>query len=503
MVLKNNSLLPYITIFLIALVTRFPLIEKFQSHWDGPDYSIAILSYSLENNTPTAPGYPLYIAFGKLVNFLFHDPHLSLLFISVLVTALGSVVIIFVVKRIFNYQSGLIASLLYLTGSTFYFFSLTPYGYVTLPLLNILLAYVVYLSFLNKKNVGLLLGIVVGIFFGIRPQEMIQVGLLALLGFVSLKNKQRIVFLITFFAITSSWLIPQILDTGGIKNYLEINFSRADSGLFVYSIAHNLEAMIKGFLLSFGIASIFMLFYGRKIVKETSIITKNKKIILFFTAWIVPSLLFNLIVRSDHAGYQMTYLTAFLILISYGIYKTFKNKKLLILATAILCGFNLYWFFYDRDPNFEKPFKPTSFHYSDIRKNDLIIGSKVNYVRENFDSGNTLLVSTEVAWRMYSYYLKSYEIVALNALDNKEAPYIYNKFTGRNWNQERSQSKEFSLKIPDNISRIILMDTAMSNWVVGKDYKVVNLSANSSVTIISVKKDSTMLYDYHFIKFSN
>ena len=32
--------------------------------------------------------------------------------------------------------------------------------------------------------------------------------------------------------------------------------------------------------------------------------------------WILPALVFNLFVRSDHAGHQMTYLSAFILLIS-------------------------------------------------------------------------------------------------------------------------------------------------------------------------------------------
>ena len=52
---------------------RFPLIEKMQSHWDGPQYSIAVVRYSLIQETPAPPGYPLYIAMGRLFYFFTHD----------------------------------------------------------------------------------------------------------------------------------------------------------------------------------------------------------------------------------------------------------------------------------------------------------------------------------------------------------------------------------------------------------------------------------------------
>jgi hypothetical protein len=498
--MKLNSFLPYILIFFIALASRLPLLEQFQSHWDGADYAIAVVSYSLENYTPTAPGYPLYIASAKLINIIVNDPHTSLLLLSALITSIGALAFIFVGKRIFNIKTGIIASLIYLTGSTFYYFSLTPYGYVYLPLLNILLAYSVYLSFIKKKDVGLFLGIIVGLFFGVRPQEMIQVGFLALLGFIFLRNKQKVIFIFTFVVITCAWLIPLVIDSGGIKNYININLNSANQGFFLYSLDRSLIVMLKGFLLSFGIASIFILYYGLKVFKNISIISKHKKIIFFFAVWAVPSILFNLFVRTDHAGYQMTYLTSFLILISYGLYRTVRNNNLFVLVVALTCIFNLYWFFYDRDPKFEKPFRPTSFHYSDIRKNDIIIGSKINYVKNNFNPENTLLISTEVAWRQYAYYLKDFHIVALNAFDNKKPPYIYGKFEGHNWITKRKDQINFTYKIPENINRIIFMDTAMNDWIDGNNYKVINLPGNGRITFMDVNNKSKMLYDYRFIK---
>ena len=73
----------------IALVSRLPLIEKIQSHWDGPDYSIAVIRYSFAQFTPTAPGYPLYIAAGKFFHIFIDDPHKSILLVSVLGSIVG------------------------------------------------------------------------------------------------------------------------------------------------------------------------------------------------------------------------------------------------------------------------------------------------------------------------------------------------------------------------------------------------------------------------------
>ncbi len=500
--MKIKSFFPYIAISLIALVTRLPLIEVFQSHWDGADYSIAIIRYSLAENTPTPPGYPLYLAIGKFFNLFIEDPHKSIVLVSVLASIIGAIAFYAYGRKIYNKYVGIAATAIFLTGSTFYYFSLTPYGYELITAFIVILALVIYQTYILKKQNGILFGLVLGICFGIRPQEMLLIGPLALLGFIFLSKKNKIYTILTFLIITFLWLLPMIRDTGGVQNYIALNLNAASADGFTHSFMYNLPLAIKGLLLTCGISAIFLAYYPYKLLFKK--IKINKKVSIFYLVWILPGIFYNLFVRGEHAGYQVSYLTAIIILISYAMWKV--NEKRIFLFyffVFIVAIFNLYWFFYDRDPNYSKPFRPTSFHYSDIRKNDLIIGNKVNYVKNNFNSNNTLLISTEAAWRQYSYYLKDYRIVALNALNNTEKPYIYNKFEGQNWNQKRSLSKNFSLNIPDKISQIILMDTQMNDWLIGINHQVINLPGNSRITIIPIKKNPTMLYDYHFIKFSN
>jgi len=240
------------------------------------------------------------------------------------------------------------------------------------------------------------------------------------------------------------------------------------------------------------------------ISKKKNIWGKNKKIIFFYTIWVVPGFLYNLFLGSQHAGYQMSYLTCFLILISYAVWQTTKKYKMLFVFTVCAIAlFNLYWFFFDRDPHFVKPYRPTSFHYSDIRKNDVKVGSKVQFVQERFDPQKTLLISTEVLWRPYSYYLKTYHLIALTALDNIESPYIYNRFETTNWNLRWYQTKNFTVIIPKNILAVIFMDDPASQWIRNYRFIQYNLPGNSSITKMSVKPGDTIVYGYHSIKVIN
>ena len=88
--LKKKDCLLSLTFFLIGIITRVPLIEKMQSHWDGSLFSIAVLNYSIEKNTPPTPGHPLYIAFGKIFYYLVNDPHIAILLVSALFSGLSA-----------------------------------------------------------------------------------------------------------------------------------------------------------------------------------------------------------------------------------------------------------------------------------------------------------------------------------------------------------------------------------------------------------------------------
>ena len=399
----------------------------------------------------------------------------------------------------YNSAVGITAATIFLTASTFYYFSLTPYGFELLIGAVMLLALSVYRIFVQRKQEGVYFGIVSAVYFGIRPQETFLIGPLAMLGFAFLNKKQKLIAAVAFTIITFLWLIPLIQTSGGLNSYIDFNLTALRTDVFNYTFKHNLELVIKGFLLTFGLSCFFLLYYLFAYFRKKNL-PKNR-ILIFYALWIIPGILFNLFVRAEHAGYQISYLGGFIILVSYAIWKTTKKSKLLYwIAVLAIAVFNLYWFFYDRDPNYIKPYRPSSFHYSDIRKNDLKVGSKVEYVQKNFNSDKTLLITTDAMWRPYSYYLKSYRLIGISALSNIDTPYAYSIFEGYNWDIKGFISEKFEMKIPENIEKIVFMEDEAYKWIKSYPYKKIDLPGNSKITVISVPANSKLIYDYHSIR---
>lgn len=487
----------------IGIISRVPIVEKFQSQWDGPDYSIALIRYSFNQETPSPPGYPLYIEIGRFFYLFFHDLHTAIVAIGVFGSVLGAIVFYIVGTKMYNRWVGVCATTIFFTGSTFYYFGLTTYPYILLPGTTTLLAYIVYRIYIKHKQEGYLFGFAAALCFCIRPQEVIQIGLIYLLGIVFLNNRERVKAFVVFIIITILCFLP-IFYAIGFMQYFIISYHFAQYDITNATIYQRLEVMIKGFLLSFGVSGIYVLYYiwKWKFKNSRNILAKNHKIIIFYACWIIPGVFYNLFLRSEHAGYQMSYLSGLLLLISYAIWRLHrKNRKIFIIAIFVIAIFNLYWFFYNRDPNYTKPYRPTSFHYSDIRKNDLKVGSKVSFIQQKFTPSTSYLISTEVLWRPYSYYLKPYRLTALNALDNTQLPYSYARYDIANWNMATYERKQYVLTFPKDVKYVIFPDDDAYKWIINAQYRVYKLPGNSTVTVVTIKPNTKIIYNYHYVKF--
>lgn len=496
---KNDYLIGFI-LFFTGLFSRLPLTEKIFSQWDGPLYALGIIHYSFEQRTPTFPGYPFYIGLGKFFYLFLNNPQNAILAVSVFGSAIGALVLYLIGKKMYSRNAGISAAIIFLTGSTFYYFGLTTYAYILTPITTSLLAYSVFRIFIKNKQEGLILGTSLGISIGVRPQEAIQIIVLFLLGFFILKRQEKIKSILAFILVTLLWLIP-VMNAVGFSDYLKFLV-----GLKSYNVnapvLQNIELMIKGFLLSFGVSCIFLMYFVFKYWKNwKKSVLKNSKIIIFYASWILPGLLINLLLRSDHAGYQMTYLSGFIFLIAFALWKLSEKKTILFFFLLTLtAAFNLYWFFYDRDPKFIKPYRPTSFHYSDIRKNDIKTGGKIDFIKSHFNPDTTFIISTPTLWRPFSYYLNEYQLTDLSGLENPQPAYIYTRENIKEQYMWEFQNKSLTVNIPGKITTVVFTDDSAYSWIKNYPYKTYKLPGNSFITSISVSSLDKILYNYHSVK---
>lgn len=499
--MKKQDIALSLLFFFIGIFSRFPLIEKMHSHVDSSSLTLALIDYNFEQETPAPPGYPLYIGLAKLFMFVTHDPHRAILYVSVLFSGIGAVVFFLAGKSFSNRATGIIATMLFLSAPTFYFFGLTVYPYLVAVVMTTLIAWCVYEIAFKKKQYGILLGVLYALSLGVRPQEALTTFPLFLYGLLMMSFAQRVRSIHTFFLVLFLWLIPFLSIAGDMWGYLEHLRKAASSALpmptLLYFLTRRFE-LASGFFLTFGagiiIIAIFVLRLIFRFMKTRSFSTSEKKKVLFFAAWSIPSLLFNFFVRTEHAGYQTGYLTFFLFLLAIGIWKMFKNRMLLTVGvTLFIVVVNLFLFFYNRDPGFIRPYRQSSFHYSDIKRNDYALSNKVIYIKNNYDPKKTLIVSGPVFWRHARYYLPEYQIYEIDALVTDDPRVRDTRRDARDWKYQEYRTTNYSLRVFQPIDTLILFDDESDNWVQTAK-KIKQFKGMTKLTIVPVKQGDSVRY---------
>lgn len=495
--------------FFIGIISRFPLIEKMQSHWDGPDYTLALIKYSFAEQTPSPPGYPLYIAIGRVFHLFIQDPHMAILAVSVMFAGVGAMLFYLVGNIIFNSKVGIIAASIFLSAPTIYFFGITANPYGILPITAAILACIVYSIKTKKENYGLLLGLGFSFAIGIRPQDTIFLLPLAIFGLCSLNIKQRYISLVAFLIVSFSWFFWISFLLGGPNRYIYSIISSAESSDFKKFSIFNASTvwffMLKGLYLTLGLAGTFLLYYIKKLWTSKRnfgfvLDSRTKDLIILFSLWIIPSLFFNAIVRSDHAAHQMAYLSALIFLTSFAIWKITRKRIFLqnLLLVLIIC-FNLFTFFRDRDPGNKKPYVSQSYHYSEIRKNDLRLKGIVSFIESHLDSNKTIVLSDPEIFRPVMYHLKDYRVYAYSKFDQKDNDTIH---FGYKWDYKILIGD--TLTIPGNINTIIsITNNKIYRFPKIKSVKKFTLAGNSFIYVFQTKLNSRYLMKIHTIESLN
>lgn len=492
--MKIGDYLAISLLFIIGILSRIPFIEKMQSHWDGAQYTIGVIRYSLVQNTPSPPGYPIYIALGKFANIFTQDPHLAILSVSVFLSAFSAVLFYFVGKTFFNRTVGFIASLIFLSSPVFYYFGITANPYGGLVATTLLLVLTVYGIYCKNKNWGIGLSLVFSLAIGYRPQDTIFLTPLCILGLYGLSNKDRIYSVVAFIVASAFWAIPLFINAGGVGSYVDIMKNYTSQGAVTYpSFAKTLDyafIVIKGIYLTLGVSVVILVFY----LTLNSNRFKFTKLSILLLVWMLPSLLFNLIVRSDHAAHQVTFLSALILISSLTLTKVFEAKRsILFLSVLLICFFNLYTFFRNRDPVNTNPYVSQSYHYFEIRKNDLRLNELVSFIIINYSSEKTIVIVDPELFRQTTYYLKDFNVFSYGALDSSSLPHINVVHHGKSWNYDRNIDSSHVLDIPNGIENVVLLFNNRFLSIEAKQKSELLVKGNAKIYEINVVKGDKFL----------
>jgi hypothetical protein len=181
--------LPSLVVAIVVAVTRLRAIPRTCWQPEEIGFTRALLTFDPMQQQPDAPGYPLVVGLGKLVNAFVHDPFASLIVLSVVASIAGAVMLTLAFARILNdeWAGAAGAALVYLSPAMLVFTPLPNAEAVSMALIAATL-----LAF--ARGNGVALGICAAATVAARPQTIFA--MLVLLLFA--RNRRAFVaFIVT------------------------------------------------------------------------------------------------------------------------------------------------------------------------------------------------------------------------------------------------------------------------------------------------------------------
>ena len=328
---KRLDLIISLLITAIVALTRIPFVSKFLYEWDSASYGQAFQNFNIAQGQPQPPGYILFIALGKVVNYIFNDPNTSMVFLSVAFSILTAVLIYFFVKQIFSRRIALITSILLIFNPLFWFYGEIASIYIFEAFFAVLIAYLSYNVLKGDGRFLYLSALVLGLAGGFRldlVEFMFPLWLFSLwFGKTSyFKISKALIVLILAVLL---WFIPTIISTGGLGEYLQLSAAQSSASTITsIVVGASLSAQVInsglatvwslwGLTISGIIMILLFLIYHHSGWRTKFIPYLKNPLNIFFILWIAPAFLFYLIIYVIKPGYILVYLPALMIILGY------------------------------------------------------------------------------------------------------------------------------------------------------------------------------------------
>ena len=407
----------WISVGLLALtfLTRIPFCTKILYHWDSVNFAYAMREFSVAKEQPQAPGYIVYVWLCRLVDLLFNDAQTTMVWISVIASALAVAALFCLGRSMFDRRIGLITALFLATSPLIWF-----YGEIALPhildtLLVIVSAWWLYEVMQGNHRYLYPAITVMAIAGGVRQQTLIFLAPMLLFALRRVGWKRFLVAGILGAMICLAWFVPLMIANDGFSNYMRVmgEFSRrfqSTTSVFMgggwWGVMRNLIKLTLYSAYGWGTALIPAVMYGIARLWRREWPRQWEKPI-FLLLWIVPALVFYSIIHMGQQGLVFVFLPALLLFSAAGLTRMFATRsRWLIAGATVLLALNAGIFCLAP----EYPLGPDTQRFltrATLVNSDRYYRGRFEAIEENFAPASTAILAAN--WHHVEYYLPDYE----------------------------------------------------------------------------------------------
>lgn len=498
---KINFYIPLL-FFFTTIITRIPFTSKFLYHMDSVHFALALEKYDITTHQPHPPGYFLYVMLGRLLNLFISDANNVFITISILFSGLTVVAVYYLAKEIFDEKIAIIASALTITSPNIWFHGEVALTYIVEAFFSTLIAFLCWKIYKNKEeNVDRYLylsAIALGIAGGIRQNTLVFLLPLWLFSIKELPLRKIFASFLLLGIVCLSWFIPMIKMTGGYDAYREAfrelwlfntgNVSVFHKGLGSFKMFSQTLYNFIVYGLGAGIAVILLAFYS--IIRHKRLKLLNKHKLLFFILWIMPSVMFYLLIfiHPANPGYVLIFMPALLLLsalsINYitGELDDLLKRKLTAKIALLFIAINASFFLLSNYP----------VSYRAIRNHDTDLGIMLNEIKI-FDPSNTAIFVRPYIFygRHIMYYLPEYRVyqVDVRIIPSGEVRKTF-------WGVNKKTYLSDKIMLPDDIKDFISISISEDSGIALKTKRLVTKKLPGTEIFLSYGPVSLIKYLY-------
>lgn len=398
-------------LFVFTLLSRFAFRSRILYHWDSVNFAYAMREFSVAKEQPQPPGYIVYVWLCRLVDLLFSDAQTTMVWISIVASALAVVALFHLGRSMFSRRVGLIAALLLAVSPLFWF-----YGEIALPhtldaLLVIVSVWWLYETMQGDRRYLYPAVTVVAVAGGVRPQTMVFLAPLLLFALRRVGWKRFFIAGALGAAICVAWFVPLIVLSGGFSSYMGVvgAFSRrfqSTTSVFMgggwWGIRRNAIKLTMYALYGWNVALVPGGIYAANRLWRREWPRHWEKL-LFILLWIVPVVAFYAVIHMGQQGLVFVFLPALLLLSAVGLAHWLATRpRLIAVATAVLVALGASIFFlapeYPLGPGTQRLLTRATLVNSDRYYQD-----RFEAIENSFAPESTAILATN--WHHVEYYL--------------------------------------------------------------------------------------------------
>jgi hypothetical protein len=330
----------------LLLLTRLPLMASYLSV-DNVNLAYSLEKFDPRIHQPQPPGYPFFVAFGKIVNVMFRDPERTFVAISILVSALCLPVVFLLTRRMFTPWAGAAATFLLLLNPVFWFSGVEGPLRPNLALFSLLTAYCCWRCWNGEKQFAMWGALALGVGSGFRPELiafLLPLWLISTwLGTKSVRTIAAAGALLA--AVVLIWISATIIAMGGIHSFREtmvgytVDQSQAESivlGSGLIAWLRQVNRLVIWNMLGLLTWLWAVPFYFKNRDRFPAIGSQAK----FVFAWLVPGLIVQALIHVAAPGHTLFSVPAVCIVGGYILSRV--RSKDLVLASALVLNVMLF-----------------------------------------------------------------------------------------------------------------------------------------------------------------